>query len=87
MEPSAEPVLPYPHARNDCGLYREIDVDFEIAEPPARPGGKPPRFCQGCLGQWMVTQAFTANGRGREVSPAEPLTVTVTLLAPGGGSW
>jgi hypothetical protein len=33
----------------------------------------------------MVTQA--AYGRGSQVSPGEPLTVTVTMLAPGGGSW
>lgn len=87
MELALDAVPPYPHARNDCGVCREMDADFESAEPPARPGGKPSRFCQGCLGRWMVTQACTANGRGREVSPGEPLTVTVTLPAPGGGSW
>ncbi|GAA3711091.1 hypothetical protein GCM10022224_090660 [Nonomuraea antimicrobica] len=90
MEPIAEPVLPYPHARNDCILCREMDVDFEIVEEALEPSswtpGRPPRrFCQGCIGRWMVTQA--AYGRGSQTSPDEPLKVTVTMLAPGGGSW
>ncbi|MGW0803628.1 hypothetical protein [Nonomuraea sp. NPDC002799] len=90
MEPLAKPVLPYPHARNDCILCREMDADFEIVEealePPSWTPGRPPRrFCQGCIGRWMVTQAV--YGRGSQPSHDEPLKVTVTMLAPGGGSW
>ncbi|MGW4792083.1 hypothetical protein ACWEPC_06675 [Nonomuraea sp. NPDC004297] len=83
-------MLLYPHARNNCILCREMDADFEIVEealePPSWTPGRPPRrFCQGCIGRWMVTQA--AYGRGNQTSPGEPLRVTVTMLGPGGGSW
>ncbi|MET9344926.1 hypothetical protein [Nonomuraea sp. NPDC003804] len=89
MEPLAEPVLPYSHARNDCLLCREMDADFEIVEEALDPlswmPGRPPRrFCQGCIGRWMVTQA--AYGRDHQTSPGAPLAVTVTTLALGSGS-
>src|SRR5687767_2540565 len=76
MEPATESVLPCPHARNDCISCREMDADSEIVEealePPSWTPGRPPRrFCQGCIGRWMVTQA--AYGRGSQTSPGEPL--------------
>jgi hypothetical protein len=88
MEPATEPVLPYPHARNDCGLCREMDTDFEIVEeelePPDWTGREARRFCQGRIGRWMATMAMARPG---EVPPGTQLAVTVTLLRSGGGSW
>ena len=79
------PVLPYPHVRNDCGLCREMDADFEVE---ALDGSswtcRPRRFCQGCIGKWMATMAGL---RPNDISPGAPLAVTLTPLRPGGGSW
>ncbi|MEV5708001.1 hypothetical protein [Actinoallomurus sp. NPDC052274] len=88
MEPAPELVLPYPHARNDCGLCHETDADFEIVEealePPNRTDREARRFRQGCLGRWMATMAMARPGA---LSPGAPLAVTVALLRPSRGSW
>jgi hypothetical protein len=73
--------------RNDCGLCREMDGDFEVVEALESPdwtGCEHGRFCQGCIGRWMATMAMS---RPNDVSPGAPLAVTVALLRPGGGSW
>ncbi|MFC4054125.1 hypothetical protein ACFOY4_30910 [Actinomadura syzygii] len=79
-----EPVPPYPHARNDCGLCREMDADFEIVEealdPPSWNGLQPRRFCQGCIGRWMATMALT---RPLNIPPATPWSLSVVMLRPG----
>ncbi|MCO6011550.1 hypothetical protein NE236_42025 [Actinoallomurus purpureus] len=73
------PVLPYPHARNDCGFCRERDADVELTGEHAAPAGKPPRrFCQRCLGVFLVSRAGL-----RDVPEVEdPFTVSFKLLPP-----
>lgn len=86
--PESVVVLPYPHARNDCGLCREMDADFEIVEealdPPFWNGRRPRRFCQGCIGRWMATMSMT---RPLDVQPGTPWSVSVVMLRPGGVPW
>ncbi|MGP3920549.1 hypothetical protein [Nonomuraea sp. 10N515B] len=78
--------LPYPHTRNDCEMCRERDADFHVQEEQYNPPGKrPARFCQGCIGIFLTTHA--SYGRGRDVSPGEPFTITLAMLFPGEGSW
>lgn len=83
--PGPVPVLPYPRVRNDCGLCREMDADFEVE---ALDGSswtcRPRRFCQGCIGKWMATMASL---RSDDIPPGVPLAVTLTSLRPGGGTW
>lgn len=77
--------LPYPHTRNDCVACRERDADFYLLGVEHNPPGKrEARYCRACIGETLVVLALHGPGRG---SPADPLTVTVEMLPPGGGSW
>jgi hypothetical protein len=55
--------LPYPHARNDCGICRERDADFEVTVDDPVTGSRPSLLCQQCLGPWAVTRVDYLNGR------------------------
>ena len=82
---TSSPALRYPHMRNDCEACRERDADFHLAGAEHNPPGKrPARYCRACIGEKLVALALYGPGRD---SPAEPLTVTVELLAPGEGAW
>jgi resolvase-like protein len=97
MEAVPEPVLPYPHARNDCGICHERDADFQIVEeamdPPDWTGREARRFCQGRIGRWMTTRGDVPAGRrlirgaaGRDAHPAAPgrgIVVTSAALPDG----
>jgi hypothetical protein len=95
--PAPEPVLPYPHARNDCIICREADPDFEIVQEALQPsdwtGREPRRFCQRCVGRWIATMAMSRPGdvspgctAGRDRHPAAPrqgIVVTSAALPEG----
>jgi hypothetical protein len=55
--------LPYPHARNDCGICRERDADFEVTLGDPVVSRRPSLLCQRCLGPWSVTQVYLLDGR------------------------
>lgn len=55
--------LPYPHARNDCGICRERDADFEVTVDDPVVGSRVSLLCQKCLGRWAVTQVYLLDGR------------------------
>jgi hypothetical protein len=55
--------LPYPHARNDCGMCRERDADFEVTVDDRVVGQRMSLLCQRCLGPWSVTQVHLLDGR------------------------
>ncbi len=55
--------LPYPHARNDCGMCRERDADFEVTVADPVAGKRMSLLCQRCLGPWSVTWGYLLDGR------------------------
>ena len=55
--------LPYPHARNDCQVCRELDADFEVTVADPVVGERMSLLCQRCLGPWSVTQVYLLDGR------------------------
>jgi hypothetical protein len=64
--------LPYPHARNDCGMCRERDADFHVlGEECNRPDtGWMLLLCQQCFGRWLVTPVYL-------LAEGKPVTFTV----------
>jgi hypothetical protein len=54
--------LPYPHARNDCGMCRERDADFAVTVADPVVGERTSLLCQKCLGPWSVTQVYLLDG-------------------------
>jgi hypothetical protein len=55
--------LPYPHARNDCGICRERDADFKVTVDDPVVGARSSLLCQQCLGPWSVTRVHLLDGR------------------------
>ena len=72
-------MLPYPHARNDCGACRERDADVQVLdERYDEPDERPVLLCQGCLGRYMALRAIQEGG------PAlDQLVVISVTVAPG----
>lgn len=62
MSSAGPPVLPYPHARNDCTGCRERDADVELLDQDTRPRWAPHELCHRCLGQLVASLALTASG-------------------------
>ena len=64
--------LPYPHARNDCGMCRERDADFHVlGEDWNRPDtGWQLLLCQACFGRWLVTPVYV-------LADGQPVTIAV----------
>ncbi len=54
--------LPYPHARNDCGMCRERDADFAVTVKDPVVGDRMSLLGQLCLGPWSVTQVHLLDG-------------------------
>jgi hypothetical protein len=71
--------LPYPHARNDCGMCGERDADFHVlgAEWNRPETGYQTLLCQACFGRWLSTPVYILSP-GRE---GHPVTVTVEIPA------
>ncbi|WP_372672663.1 hypothetical protein [Amycolatopsis kentuckyensis] len=63
---AGEPVLPYPHARNDCVGCREFDADVELLDDAGEPRRPPHELCQGCLGKVVATLAGMDSGPDRD---------------------
>jgi hypothetical protein len=83
---AGQPRLPYPHTRNDCEGCRERDADLHLlGEEHNPPGKRQARYRRACLVEKLLVTAM--HGRPREVSPGEPLTVTVALLPPSQDTW
>jgi hypothetical protein len=81
-EPQGGGVLPYPHARNDCGMCRERDADVQVlsigGEDCTPIGKRPLLLCQGCLGPHVALRVIHLSGPGLD----QPVAVMVTV-APG----
>ena len=71
--------LPYPHARNDCGMCRERDADVHVLGAEYNlPGKRPLLLCAGCLGLFGARLAYFDDAAWQ----GEPITVSFTI-APG----
>ncbi|MEQ0560709.1 hypothetical protein ABJI51_16605 [Amycolatopsis sp. NEAU-NG30] len=60
---AGQPVLPYPHARNDCAGCREQDADVELLDHDGRPRRVPHELCHRCLGLLVASLALTESGQ------------------------
>lgn len=67
-------MLPYPHARNDCGACRERDAEIELVQ--AEVGKRPPVDCSGCFGAFLAYMAAQHAGPTFDT----PVTITVAPL-------
>ena len=80
--PQGGGALPYPHARNDCGMCRERDAGVQVlsigGEDYTPAGKRPLLLCQGCLGAYAALRAIHLSGPGLD----QPVAVMVTV-APG----
>jgi hypothetical protein len=78
--------LPYPHARNDCGMCRERDADFAVTvADPILSRRRTSLLCQRCLGPWSATQVHLLDGRAAMTLEWAPGRLADHGLNRGGG--
>ncbi|RSD26411.1 hypothetical protein [Amycolatopsis eburnea] len=58
----ASPVLPYPHARNDCRACRERDADVEVLDEHGQPRTPRHELCRLCFGNLVTILATHESG-------------------------